>query len=137
MIAVIDTNVFMAALLNPSGAPAKIRRRWRQRQFEILTSAAVLEEYIDVFTHAPAIAMIDGQFLIDEIEAFSQHVEIGGALQVCKDPDDDIFLETAVTDGADFLITKNLKHFPRKSYGNVRIVNVSTFLKELEKIFPV
>jgi len=30
----------------------------------------------------------------------------------------------------------NLKHFPRKSYEGVRIVNVAKFLKELEKIFP-
>jgi putative PIN family toxin of toxin-antitoxin system len=137
MIAVIDTNVFMAALLNPSGAPAKIRRRWRQRQFEILISEAVLEEYVDVFTYAPAIAVFDAQFLIDEIEAFSQRVEISGVLQACKDPDDDVFLETAVMGGADFLVTKNLKHFPRKSYEGVRIVNVAKFLKELEKIFPV
>jgi len=48
MIAVIDTNVFMAALLNPSGAPAKIRRRWRQRQFAVLISEAVLEKIFPV-----------------------------------------------------------------------------------------
>jgi putative PIN family toxin of toxin-antitoxin system len=137
MIAVIDTNVFMAALLNPSGAPAKIRRRWRERQFEILISGAVLEEYFDVFTHAPAIALSDAQFLIEEIEVSSRRVEIKGSLQVCKDPDDDVFLETAVVGGADFLVTKNLKHFPHKSYEGVRIVNVATFLKELEKIFPI
>jgi putative PIN family toxin of toxin-antitoxin system len=137
MIAVIDTNVFMAALLNPSGAPAKIRRRWRERQFEILISGAVLEEYVDVFTHAPAIALSDAQFLIDEIEASSRRVEIKGSLQVCKDPDDDVFLETAVVGGADFLVTKNLKHFPHKSYEGVGIVNVAAFLKELEKIFPL
>jgi putative PIN family toxin of toxin-antitoxin system len=108
MIAVIDTNIFMAALLNPSGAPAKIRRRWRQRQFEILISEAVLHEYTDVFIHAPAIAAIEAQLLMDEIEAFSRRVEISGTLQACKDPDDDVFLETAVTGGADFLVTKNL-----------------------------
>lgn len=137
MIAVIDTNVFMAALLNPSGAPAKIRRRWRQRQFETLISEAVLEEYADVLTHAPAIALSDAQFLIDEIEALSHRIEISGAVQVCKDRDDDMFLETALAGGADFLVTKNLKHFPHKSYESVHIVNVATFLKELEKIFPV
>jgi len=75
--------------------------------------------------------------LLTELRAFSRQVEIDGALHVCKDPDDDKFLETAVIGGADFLVTKNLKHFPHKSYGNVRIVNVATFLKELEKIFPV
>jgi predicted nucleic acid-binding protein len=81
--------------------------------------------------------VIDAQFLINEIEAFSKHIEISGSLQACKDPDDDTFLETAVAGDADFLVTKNLKHFPRKSYEGVRIVNVARFLQELEKIFPV
>ena len=136
MIAVIDTNVFMAALLNPSGAPAKIRRRWRQRQFEVLISEAILEEYTDVLSQAPTISANEVTILLNELKAFSQHVKISGTLQACKDPDDDIFLETAVAGGADFLVTKNLKHFPRKSYSGVRILKVATFLKELEKIFP-
>jgi len=137
MIAVIDTNIFMAALLNPSGAPAKIRRRWRQLQFEVLISDDVFDEYSDVLTHAPAISEIDVQLLLDELRSFARRVAISGSLHVCKDPDDDIFLETAVAGGANFLVTKNLKHFPRKSHEGVRIVNVAKFLTELEKIFPV
>ncbi len=136
MIVVIDTNIFLAALLNPTGAPAKLRRRWRQRQFEILISGDILAEYVDVFMHAPGVAPTDAQLLMVELAAFSQCVTIGGSLQACKDPDDDKFLETAVTGAADFLVTKNLKHFPHKSYKGVRIVNVSTFLMELEKNFP-
>jgi uncharacterized protein len=136
MIAVIDTNIFMAALLNPSGAPAKIRRRWRQRQFEVLISDAIWGEYSDVFSHSPIISEIDVQLLLAELKAFSRRVEIMGTLNVCKDPDDDKFLETAIEGNADFLVTKNLKHFPHKSYGAVRIVNVASFLKEIEKIFP-
>ena len=82
------------------------------------------------------IAVIDTNVLKDELETFSRRVEISGTLHVCKDPDDDKFLETAATGGADFLVTKNLKHFPRKSYSEMRIVNVANFLKEIEKIFP-
>ncbi|MGH7453619.1 MAG: putative toxin-antitoxin system toxin component, PIN family [bacterium] len=133
MIAVSDTNIFMAALLNPSGAPAKIRRRWRQRQFEVLISDAILDEYSDVFSHSLIIPEIDTQLLLDELKSFSRRTKIGGTLRVCKDSDDDKFLETAVEGGADFLVTKNLKHFPRKSYGGVRIVNVANFLKALER----
>lgn len=137
MIAVIDTNIFLASLLNPSGAPAKIRRRWRERQFEVLLSVQVLNEYSDVLSNSRAISEFDATLLLRELIGFSRRVEIVGSLHVCKDPDDDKFLETAVIGGADFLVTKNLKHFPRTSYGNVRIVNVATFLKELEKNFPV
>jgi putative PIN family toxin of toxin-antitoxin system len=67
MIAVIDTNIFAAALLNPSGAPAKIRRRWRQRQFEVLISDAILDEYSDVFSHSPIISKIDVKLLLSEL----------------------------------------------------------------------
>lgn len=136
MIAVLDTNILLAALLNPLGAPAKIRQRWRQQQFDLLISDATLEEYTDVLLHSPTISVGEVTELLTELKAFSQHIQINGTLQACKDSDDDIFLETAVVGGADFLVTKNLKHFPHKSYGGVRIVKVSTFLKVVEKTFP-
>lgn len=63
-------------------------------------------------------------------------VQIENSLHVCKDPDDDKFLETAIVADADFLVTKNLKHFPRKNFESVRIVNVAAFLTELEKLYP-
>ena len=137
MIAVIDTNIFIAALLNPSGAPAKIRQRWQQQQFETLVSAPIWTEYANVLFYSPTLSALDVTLLLTELRAFSRQVEISGLLQACKDPDDDKFLETAMTGGADFLVAKNLKHFPHKSYEGVRIVNVANFLKELEKIFPV
>ena len=116
MIAVIDTNIFMAALLNPIGAAAKIRNRWRQSQFEVFISDPVFEEYSDVLRHAPTLSARDVQILLDELQSLAQYVTIAGTLQACKDPDDDIFLETALASDADFLVTKNLKHFPYKSY---------------------
>ena len=135
MIAVLDTNIFVAALLNPSGAPAKIRERWRQGQFEVLVSPPILDEYFDVFSHIPTISAPEAILLIAELRASSRFTQISETLRACKDPDDDKFLETAITGKADFLVTKNLKHFPRKSYKNVRITNVATFLMELEKTF--
>jgi predicted nucleic acid-binding protein len=45
-------------------------------------------------------------------------------------------LETAIVGKADYLVTKNTKHFPQKSYQRIRIVKISAFLKELEKHFP-
>jgi len=135
MIVVIDTNIFLAALLNSSGAPAKIRRRWQQRQFEILISDDILDEYSDVLSNAPNISSIEVMLLLAELTIFARRVEISRTLHVCIDPEDDKFLETAVVGKADVLVTKNLKHFPRKSYGDVRIVKVVKFLEELEKRF--
>jgi len=136
MKAVIDTNVFMSALINSSGAPAKILQRWRNRQFILVISAAIEFEYTDVLLNATQIPAPEVQNLLEEVRTHAWVAPISGTLRVCRDPDDDIFLETAMTGKADFLVTKNLKHFPKKSYQGIKIVKVSTFLRELEKNMP-
>jgi len=134
MKAVIDTNILLSSLINLSGAPEKIRQRWLDGQFTLVTSQPVLFEYTSVLLHAPNIQAADIQVLLEEIQTLALVVSISGSLRVCKDPDDDVFLETAVTACADFLVTKNLKHFPKKLYQGVNIVKVSAFLRELEKL---
>jgi putative PIN family toxin of toxin-antitoxin system len=136
MKAVIDTNVFMSALINRSGAPAKILQRWRSRQFFLVISAAIEFEYSDVLLSSTQIPRQEVQALLKEVRTHALVAPISGMLHVCKDPDDDIFLETAMSGGADFLVTKNLKHFPRKTYQGIKIFKVSAFLSELEKLFP-
>ena len=58
MRAVLDTNIFVAALLNASGAPAKIRQRWRQQQFDVLVSNPILDEYNSVFSILPNVTYL-------------------------------------------------------------------------------
>jgi putative PIN family toxin of toxin-antitoxin system len=123
----------MSALINRSGASAKILQRWRARQFILIISAAIEFEYTDVLLNSTQIPAQEVQALLEEVRTHALVAPISGALHVCKDPDDDIFLETAMTGKADFLVTKNLKHFPKKSYQGIKIVKVSTFLRELEK----
>ncbi len=51
------------------------------------------------------------------------HVSPTASVRACDDPDDDIFLECAEAAEADFLITGNLKHFPKdRRWKNTRIV---------------
>jgi len=106
MKAVIDTNVFMAALINKSGAPAKIYHRWLNEQFDLVTSAAVEAEYKDVLMQSSQIPPNEVQELLQEVWARSLQVPISDALHVCKDPDDDIFLETALVAMLIFLLRK-------------------------------
>lgn len=133
--AVIDTNLLVSGLLNESGAPAKLILRWLKGQFEILISDQIKEEYTYILHHLPEVDQQKADALLEELDISGIRVAILGTLQACKDPDDDKFLETAVTGHADYLVTKNNKHFPRKSYQNVRIVKVSKFLEQLEKQF--
>jgi predicted nucleic acid-binding protein len=45
------------------------------------------------------------------------------------DLSDEIYLKTAIEANCDFLITGNLKDFPKKEYDNLRIVSALDFLK--------
>ena len=48
-------------------------------------------------------------------------------IEACSDPDDDIFLECAHAARADYLVTGNLKHFPR-SWAGTLIVTPRAFV---------
>lgn len=53
-------------------------------------------------------------------------------LDVCRDESDNRFLECAVEGQADYLVTKNIKHFPYKQYQGINIVRIREFLTVLE-----
>ncbi|NIR49987.1 PIN domain-containing protein [candidate division KSB1 bacterium] len=55
-------------------------------------------------------------------------------LAVCTDQSDNRFLECAVAGNADYLVTKNTRHFPPKHYSGVKIVRIRKFLNALEKV---
>lgn len=131
--AVIDTNLLVSGLLNDTGAPAKLILRWLKGQFDILISDEIMAEYAYVLHHLPEVDQRKVEILLGELRASGIRVVISGTLQACKDVDDDKFLETAVTGQAEYLVTKNTKHFPHKTYQGIRIVKVSKFLEKLEK----
>lgn len=134
--AVLDTNVLVSGLLNAAGAPAKLILRWLQGQLEPVVCEQTLQEHEYVLSHLPGIDQNKASDLLEELRASALTVTIPAELRVCKDRDDDKFLETAIIGNADFLVTKNLKHFPPKSFQNVRIVALAKILTELEKQYP-
>lgn len=114
MKAVIDTNIFMASLINRSGAPAKIRQYWLAGKFLLVTSESIEFEYADVLLHSPKVQPEDVRVLMEEIRALSLVVPITHTLRVCKDPDDDKFLETAVKGEDRFSGNQKSQTFPQE-----------------------
>jgi predicted nucleic acid-binding protein len=69
-----------------------------------------------------------------ELHTHSVWVEPDIQLHICPDPDDNRFLECAVAGHADYLVTKNIRHFPYKTYEQVKIVRIRAFLHVLESM---
>ena len=108
----IDTNVWVSAFLNRKGFPARIKDAWVNGEFEVALSSPLLQEISEVL-HRPRIK--DKYRLVeDEITQFIELllrravlVAIGGQVKLCRDERDNMFLETAITAGAEYLISRD------------------------------
>jgi uncharacterized protein len=108
---VIDTNVFVSGLISGAGSPAQILKAIQHRKAIHLVSDPIVEEYLRVldYPHIRRFKKITDEFVAD-IAAYlvyqTERVELASSIRLSPEPDDDVFLETAV-DGANWLVTND------------------------------
>jgi putative PIN family toxin of toxin-antitoxin system len=146
-VVLLDTNVWVSAFINPHGFPARLKDAWITGQFDVVVSTPLLEEIADVLTR-PRIQAKYG-LSTEEIEQFLRllqkralHVTPTGDLHLCRDPDDDLILETAVLGSAQYIVSRDddLKGdddlvAQMRSRG-VEMLSVQHFLERLEAGAP-
>lgn len=131
---VIDTSVFVAAILskNPASAPSKILENWKTGGFTLVMSYQILAEVVVVLLRR-GVSDADIEDLVEAIA--SAALQIPGAYEATTlddiDPDDNKFIAAAYESNADYIVSVdtdllNLKH----SHGT-QIVNPGLFLKYL------
>lgn len=134
---VIDTNHIISAILSARGASAKLLDWMTQEEdyFQLLLSKPIWDEYATVAEWLiPPSKHREKERILLVLRTHSVWVEPDLQLHVCTDPSDNRFLECAVAGYADYLVTKNIRHFPYKHYEQVNIVRIRTFLKVLERL---
>lgn len=116
MRVVLDTNVIVSALLNPSGSPASVLGLVIRGSATLLIDNRILFEYGDVLRREkfkfPQHAVDP---LLDFFKASARYVSASPMSAKLPDKDDRPFYEVAVSGDANFLITGNTSHFPRKT----------------------
>ena len=125
---VVDSNLYISALVF-GGLP--------QRLLDLLQSC-----HIPLFTSKSIIDEVSGtlgrKFLWtkQELEIFLpplwERCDLIKRLNICRDPDDDHVLECAVSAGADYIVTGNLKHFPAE-YRGILIVTARRMIELLAR----
>jgi hypothetical protein len=141
-VVLLDTNVWVSALLNPEGAPARVVNLWREGAIDVVAALPILEEIGDVL-HRPRIRK---KYAIDEakvegylrlISGRASMVSVTGALKLCRDPDDDRILEAASAGKAECLVTRDddvkrdLDLIRQMNARGVQVLSVSQFLAKL------
>ena len=126
---VVDTNIVVSAALKPDGLQRTVLLLAITRPARLYVSNAVLTEYRVVLSR-PEFQIRKGlrQQLIDLIKKRAHLVNPVRAVQVASDPADNIFIECADAARADYLVTGNVRHFPR-FWKNTKIVTSREFLQ--------
>ncbi len=136
-LAVFDTNVIVSAGIQPTGAPAKLIMDWvLAGQVQLVTCPLLSFEYQGVFQrqkfHRYGFPPIWLEFMINE----SLHLPNPPAWpHAAPDPEDLPLLSLAHSAGA-WLVTGNLKHFPREIRQGTSVLSPATYLAHLVESAP-
>lgn len=143
----VDTNVWVSALLNPHGFPARVLEALKAGRFEPILSEPLLEELRDVLSR-PKLAKkyhLEPQDIVELaalLEGKAIKVKPRGDFHLCRDPRDDIILETALLGRADYAVSRDddlkrdLELMRKLQEQGVRVVSVSQFLTVLAEATP-
>jgi len=138
MRVVLDTNVLLAALISPYGPPDIIYRAWRAARFDLVTSAAQLDElrrasrYPRLKTILPAhrvgtmVNNMQRAIVLKTLPSLPKGVEV-------RDQNDAFLLAMALAGEADYLVTGDRRAglLQHGSIGRVRIVTPAVFCAEV------
>jgi putative PIN family toxin of toxin-antitoxin system len=111
---VVDTNVVISAALKPEGLQRTSFLLAITKPARLYVSQPILDEYAEVLSR-PEFKIRKGlrRQLLQLILNQSNLLVPSRRLEVSSDPGDNRFLECADAARADYLVTGNLRHFPR------------------------
>ncbi|HEY6350845.1 MAG TPA: putative toxin-antitoxin system toxin component, PIN family [Candidatus Angelobacter sp.] len=125
---VIDTNVVVSAALKREGLQRTVLLLALTRPAHWYVSDAILLEYASVLRH-PQLKISRGERLklLQLIKNRTRTIVPSRLPQATFDPADNIFIECADAARADYLVTGNLRHYP-KFWKNTKIIGSNEFM---------
>jgi uncharacterized protein len=105
---VVDSNVLISALSQPSGRTAEVLAEIRARGGVLLFSDETFAELASRLLRQKFDRYVDQstrQRFLADLASVGEWVAIAGTVRACRDVEDDKFLETAINGEADCLVT--------------------------------
>jgi hypothetical protein len=141
---VVDTNIWISSLIASSKTAARLVDEWRESKFEIVVSEQQILELYEVFSRQKflfkyRIARQEIDDIVSSIAVRAERVTLKGNTKLCRDPDDDIIIETAIRGRAKYLVTGDKDITNDKtvlsflSRHGVSVISLSRFLAIINK----
>ena len=133
MRVVLDTNIFVSALISPKGPSSKAFGLWKEGVYDLITSSQQLEELRNVSRYA----RIKNRVVKSEVGSFINQLKANAlmfdklpVLDISPDPDDNVILATALVGKAQIVVTGDKADLlSLEKVGGIRILGVNTFLR--------
>ena len=131
---VLDTNVLLSALISPHGPPDAIYRAWRAARFELVTSAAQLDELRRASRYPKFKTVLQPHRVGTMVNNLQRAVvldQLPAGIEA-DDPSDAFLLAMAIASEAEYLVTGDHRAglLRRSSVGRTRIVTPAAFCAE-------
>ena len=134
--AVLDTNVFLRAILNSRSPSGRLLGEFTDR-YSLITSQALIFEVLTVLSRpelqakSPRVAQLDYATIMGFFER-AELVEPEDIPPVSRDPKDDMLLACAKAAGADYLVSEDKDVLVLKEYAGTIICRPAEFVTILE-----
>jgi len=134
--AVIDTGVFVSALIRKQATTGDVLRALRDGRFTVIYTTDIVVEIIDVLGRAHFrtkyhIEPDDITALVNLIRLRGELVLPARKVAVCRDPRDDKFLEAALAVQTDCIVSGDADLLDLNAFEEIRILRPAEFLARL------
>lgn len=124
---VLDTNVFVSGIFW-SGPPHKIVTLWAENKITIMITKKILNEYFRILNEIDKNGEIAKKWCTLVIEN-CPILEDKNYIKICRDPDDNKFLDCALTGKADYLVSGDKDLLSLNKIETIKIITPAKFLK--------
>jgi uncharacterized protein len=127
---VLDTNVFVSAILKVNSLPFLVVG-WIDRQGGLLKSAVTEQEILHVLArpHIAAVTIPSFRKDLAKLLARAELVTITERIAACRDPHDDKFLELAVNGHADLIVSGDGDLLALNPFRQIPIITPAIFVQ--------
>ncbi len=133
---VLDTVVFVRALINPKSRAGRILSEYSDC-YQLIVSKPTVQELLEVI-HRPeltrkyhSLAQLDVKRVLDLVSK-AEAVNPGTLPEVVRDPKDNVFVATALAGKADYLVSEDQDLLVLGETLGFSIVNTKAFIELLE-----
>lgn len=135
---VLDTNVAVSAGISPDGNPAFIFEMLILEEIKNYTTSEITEEFREVLQRpriAKRLKPLEQEFILNTYEKFSEKIEPAVKFEEVKDdPDDNKFLDCAVSAAAKYIISGDQHLLGLKEFRGIKIVTPAQFVEIMNRM---